>query len=174
MIPFRDFATSVYAMPGVEAECLALQDKYGLDVNLVLFCAYTALVLKVELTEQDLMDLEKSVAGLRSTLIEPLRSCRRTMKFALGALEVSDRDSAERMLARVKDLELAAEYLELQRLSAWSGSVLASRHPSADDLRGNLWRLLRRRHTEQGDAPFPEELWRAARICLVPERGVRG
>jgi uncharacterized protein (TIGR02444 family) len=172
MIPFDDFATSIYAMPGVEAECLALQDEYGLDVNLLLFCAYAAVVAQVELTEHDLAALEKSVAGVRNAAIEPLRCCRRAMKLALGALEGSDRDDTQNILARVKDLELAAEYVELQRLSAWLSSVLRQRPLNSDDLQINLRRLIQRRDTEQGGAPFPEKLWRAARTCFASKQSL--
>lgn len=34
---FWQFSLAVYAAPGVEAECLALQEALGIDVNLLLF-----------------------------------------------------------------------------------------------------------------------------------------
>jgi uncharacterized protein (TIGR02444 family) len=37
---FWRFSLSVYAAPGVADECLALQDTRGVDVNLLLFCAW--------------------------------------------------------------------------------------------------------------------------------------
>ena len=39
---FWNFSTGLYAAPGVEAHLLALQDRDGLDVNLVLFCLFAA------------------------------------------------------------------------------------------------------------------------------------
>ena len=38
--PFWQFSGAVYAHPGVAEACLDLQDRHGLDVNLLLFCAW--------------------------------------------------------------------------------------------------------------------------------------
>ena len=40
---FWTFSTRLYAAPGVKQACLALQDRFGADVNLVLFCLWTVL-----------------------------------------------------------------------------------------------------------------------------------
>jgi uncharacterized protein (TIGR02444 family) len=36
---FWDFSLKVYAAAGVADECILLQDRFGIDVNLLLFCA---------------------------------------------------------------------------------------------------------------------------------------
>ncbi|HEY9550471.1 MAG TPA: TIGR02444 family protein, partial [Kiloniellaceae bacterium] len=38
--PFWQFSGAVYARRGVAEACLALQQRHGLDVNLLLFCAW--------------------------------------------------------------------------------------------------------------------------------------
>ena len=38
-------AAALYAQPGVADACLKLQDEFGLDVNLVLFCIWSRLLL---------------------------------------------------------------------------------------------------------------------------------
>ncbi len=37
---FWDFSLAIYRQPGVPEECLALQERLGADVNLLLLCAY--------------------------------------------------------------------------------------------------------------------------------------
>jgi uncharacterized protein (TIGR02444 family) len=38
--PFLLFSLSVYGSLGVQKECAELQDSFGIDVNLLLFCAF--------------------------------------------------------------------------------------------------------------------------------------
>lgn len=80
MISFRDFSFTVYTAPEVEEECLILQDDHGVDVNMLLFCAYAAVVAGVVLSAQDLADIDQEVAALRDGVIAPLRTCRRELK----------------------------------------------------------------------------------------------
>ena len=39
--PFWRFSLRTYRAPGVQEACLALQDRCGADVNLLLFCGWT-------------------------------------------------------------------------------------------------------------------------------------
>ena len=43
--PFWNFSVAVYSSDAVQDECLTLQDQFGLDVNLVLLCAFGAMLL---------------------------------------------------------------------------------------------------------------------------------
>src|SRR6202000_1576818 len=47
---FWTFSLAVYADPAVQRECLALQDDHGVDVNLLLFCAFVGAVHGVALS----------------------------------------------------------------------------------------------------------------------------
>jgi uncharacterized protein (TIGR02444 family) len=91
MMPFRDFSFAVYTAPGVEGECLSLQGDHGIDVNILLFCAYAAVVAQVLLGAQDLTDIDQEVAGLRDGVIVPLRTCRRMMKQGITVLRPNRR-----------------------------------------------------------------------------------
>ena len=42
--PFWLFSRSIYGTPGVQRECLELQDSFGIDINLLLFCAFVGAV----------------------------------------------------------------------------------------------------------------------------------
>ncbi len=39
---FWGFSLAVYGADAVEPECLTMQDEFGLDVNLILLCAFPA------------------------------------------------------------------------------------------------------------------------------------
>ena len=58
--PFWDFSLAVYHRPGVAQACLALQDRRGLDVNLLLFCCWAG-SLGRRLEPQDIARLRRAV-----------------------------------------------------------------------------------------------------------------
>src|SRR3974377_2490761 len=47
-----NFSLAAYANKAVQDECLALQDEFGLDVNLILLCSYLGAVHGVTLTAE--------------------------------------------------------------------------------------------------------------------------
>ena len=162
MVSFRDFSFAVYKAPGVEEECLCLQDKYGVAVNMLLFCAYVAVVVKARLTEQDLAELDREMVGFREGIIVPLRACRQALKIGIAMLRPNQVHCAQQLRARVKDVELAAEYLEQDSLVVWlaesgrAAGCASSVVPSA-----NI-DLLLARHRGDGEPPYPNNLERAA------------
>lgn len=163
MMTFRDFSYAVYTAPGVAEECLRLQDEYGVDVNVLLFCAYAAVVAKVALTADDLTAIDAEVAALRDGVIVPLRTCRRTLKQGVAVLPGVQRDAAEQLRRQVKDIELAAEYLEQDRLVEWltkSGRVGPRESSVAPKV--NIDLLLSR---QRYGGPYPERLEHAALTC---------
>jgi hypothetical protein len=53
-VPFKRFALELYRRPGVADACLALQNRHDLDVNVVLFAAFTGAAQRRTLTAQNL------------------------------------------------------------------------------------------------------------------------
>jgi uncharacterized protein (TIGR02444 family) len=105
--PFWRFSLEIYARPGVAPACLGLQDRLGLDVNLLLFlCWRGGLGLAVDADE--LADLMARAALWQSRVVRPLREVRRALK----GQETVDRQAGESLRQRVKELELEAERLE--------------------------------------------------------------
>lgn len=107
---FWIFSLRVYEAPGVEQECLALQDRFGVDVNLLLFCAWLAVERGVVLSRDELQQCERAVSDWNERAVRPLRVARRALKGLSGA---------EDMRAQVKILELTAERLEQEMLYAF-------------------------------------------------------
>jgi uncharacterized protein (TIGR02444 family) len=133
------FSLATYAMPGVATECLALQDSLGIDVNILLFCAWLAAVRRIALTDVELKAACHIVEPWHDKAVRPLRGVRRAMKAFVGV-------DVEMLRTRVKALELEAERLELailfqHALETWPR--VPRRDPIVDDVSANLQTYLR-------------------------------
>jgi len=129
--PFWEFAGTVYSKPGVEAECLALQNKADVDVMLLLFAAFCG-ANRIALTGEDIVDFVAETAPLRSLLVEPLRSARSTLKRYVASPEEEQRYASIR--DSVRSAELTAERMAADRLLDLFAHRLASRPRSDCDL----------------------------------------
>ncbi len=115
---FWSFSLSVYGKPGVEAACLDLQDRFGADVNLALYCLWIGRAL----TPEALALALEAAAPLRQ-YIDPLREMRRSLPKDAGAREA------------VKKAELSAEKLEQDALEALGEAEVPDATVSAANLR---------------------------------------
>ncbi len=109
--PLWTFSLVVYAAPGVQDECLVLQERLALDINLLLLCAYAG-VLGVTLSGQDVAAAAQAVAGWHGGIVQPLRGVRRALKGLA-------RDDAAALRNEVKRIELQSEQIEQAMLWAW-------------------------------------------------------
>jgi uncharacterized protein (TIGR02444 family) len=109
---FWRFSLRFYALPGVAAACLALQDEAGADVNLLLFLLFLADGGRA-VSGDDVARLDASIAPWRSEVVEPLRALRRRLKTGIGAVPPA---LSEGLRTMVKKVELEAERLEQGRL----------------------------------------------------------
>ena len=110
--PFWRFSVAVYSAPGVSAECLALQEIVGVDVNLLLFCAWLGADRRVLLTRADIDAASAAVNDWYGRIVRPLRSVRRTLKAIAGK---------RALLSKVTAIELEAEQMEQAMLYALVG-----------------------------------------------------
>ena len=112
---FWDFSVQLYERPGVEAACLALQDRRALDVNLLLWGLWLADC--GVLLESSTLDQAKTIVGpWRDTIISPLRTLRRQMRCSLDLDEPETiagdwPDQAEAFRRNLFKLELDGEHL---------------------------------------------------------------
>ena len=111
---FWKFSLAVYASSGVPDECLAVQERYGVDVNVLLFCAWLAFARKVALAPEDIGAIGAAVGPWHEGAVKPLRKVRRNMKSVPGA-------DVAALRTRVKAAELDAEQYEQAMLFAYAG-----------------------------------------------------
>lgn len=121
-VPFWSFSVELYGRPGVAPACLALQDRFGCDVNLLLFALWAARN-GVALGAADFARLDAAVAPWRASVVEPIRALRRRLKAetldadpglaeacrqALLKAELEAERAAQELLARTLAVEAAA------------------------------------------------------------------
>jgi len=104
------FSCAFYAQPGVSEALIALQDRAGLDVNLILFALWRGACGQGCLSHAQVMAAERSAGPVRAAIVLPLRALRRKLR--------SDRDAdVQRLRERIKTLEIAAERIVQRRLA---------------------------------------------------------
>ena len=119
---FWGFSLAFYERPGVPDALIALQDRDGFDVNLILFAVWLGISGRGPLGG-DALEVAQRVAGtLRSEIVEPLRRLRRNLRHH------PDGD-IQRLREGVKALEIAGEELVQDRLARLAGSGCAKTDP---------------------------------------------
>jgi uncharacterized protein (TIGR02444 family) len=104
------FSLAFYALPGVADALVALQDRRGLDVNLMLFALWLGVSGRAALDKDMLATAERVTGTLRSEIVEPLRRLRRKLR------NHPDGD-VQQLREGVKALELAGEKVVQARLT---------------------------------------------------------
>jgi uncharacterized protein (TIGR02444 family) len=137
--PMWNFAVAVYGRDGVPAECLGLQERLGLDVNLLLFAAYAGAVEGMALARDDLNAAAADVRNWHNEVVRSLRRARQALK-AWSAGEDAIALDASAVRKQVKEIELQTERIELFMLWTWLQRRLASlpRSEPRDALAENL------------------------------------
>jgi uncharacterized protein (TIGR02444 family) len=121
---FWRFSLRFYALPGVAAALLALQDRGGYDVNLILYGLWLGHGGRGRLDAGGLAAAEQTIDSLRTRIVAPLRQLRRQLEPPLEA-------DMQALRQAIGDLELAAEKAVQMRLAAHA----AAPDPAADAAR---------------------------------------
>jgi uncharacterized protein (TIGR02444 family) len=141
--PFWNFSLAVYSAGAVRDECLDLQDQFGVDVNLVLLCAFLGAVHGVALTSDDIAGARETVQQWQEQVVRPLRAARRNLK-TVELQDSQDATAAMQLRVQVKAAELEAERTEQMMLERWAEARLATwpRGKAGDAVPANLQALL--------------------------------
>jgi uncharacterized protein (TIGR02444 family) len=137
-----DFSCAFYARPSVAAYCLQLQDQYGIQVNVLLWCLWLE-KRAVLLTEPMLSRAIATIDPWHKNYVLALRKIRRQIK-----LEVERDQGALRPLKQtISEAELLAEKLVLTELEIFSNDFISSQNKP--DLGVNLVCYLQFMNTPQ-------------------------
>jgi uncharacterized protein (TIGR02444 family) len=112
------FSLALYTRPGVAEALIALQDRAGCDVNLLLFALWCGAAHGHRLDRAELAVAEAAIAPVARDIVGPVRQLRRDLKTAPAADLL---DLRRRLLA----LELAAERRVQYRLAATASASLS-------------------------------------------------
>lgn len=138
---FWDFSIEVYQVPHVEDGLILMQDRHGLDVNLILLCCWLG-GSGVRLKEKSMLTLLEKTTDWRQNIVEPLRQLRRVMKRDFPVLEGR---STENVRQQIKKAELDAEKFQQDLLYEMLQSLPGLDAREADRsglMRANLLTLL--------------------------------
>jgi uncharacterized protein (TIGR02444 family) len=149
---FWDFSLRIYALPGVADECLDLQERYGANVNLLLFCAFCGARFGARLSVEELTEASALVKVWHCNVTKSLRMARTSIKqIKLDNAASPTGGYTESLRQSIKQLELEAEHVEHAILSDWwltkaSGVTVSGQ---ADAIKSNIFLLL----GESAEAP---------------------
>jgi len=114
--PFWRYSLACYARAGVAAACLSLQDRRGLDVNLLLCCCWAGNRGQA-LTAGRIEALVAATRDWQGEVVRPLRAVRRWLKGQDGASALREAIQAQELEA-----ERLQQHLLWQKLSIPEGS----------------------------------------------------
>jgi uncharacterized protein (TIGR02444 family) len=163
---FWDFSLAVYRQPGVPEECLALQERLGADVNLLLLCAYLGATRKALLDSNDIRAAVAASTAWHTDIVRNLRAARQALKPWEEGRDKELQDSSRTLRSAVKKLELDAERIEHDLLANWAnGRNLKSSSPDAA-VSANI-RTLVEYYQPAGDTASPPNHLVAAAVSLA-------
>jgi uncharacterized protein (TIGR02444 family) len=142
---FWRFSLAFYQRPGVAAACLDLQDRFGRDVNLLLFACWVGISGRGRLSVADFASAEAQLEPWRRSVVEPLRTVRRLVK--------EESDSGE-LHAALQAVELKAERHSQNRLETLVPAAGQGPETRLDDALANLTLYLGRGAALGASAPI--------------------
>jgi len=126
---FWDFSLAVYRRAGVAPACLALQERYGTDVNLLFFCCWLAASGRGALEGEALARAAAAVEPWHREIVRGLRAVRVRLRDGASLLpEAADAGllaGAAELRKKVGAVELEAEHIEQLLLAGLAPPVRA-------------------------------------------------
>ncbi len=108
---FQVYSIALYGRENVEESCLRLQDEYGLDVNVVLFCYWFGAhhgVVGKGLWKR----IDEISRTCQSLAIQPLRGFRRDLRSSSQFADSLSNEQRENAYKRLKTTEIRAELVQ--------------------------------------------------------------
>jgi uncharacterized protein (TIGR02444 family) len=116
-----NFSLARYARTGVADVCLRLQDEHGVNVNLLLWCAWLE-ACGLMLDEARLSDAQERIRAWDERYVVTLRQLRSNMKAEFGVID----KGIEGVRQQIKQAELLAE----KQVQLWLEETAQAWHPS--------------------------------------------
>jgi uncharacterized protein (TIGR02444 family) len=132
---FRRFALDLYGSAGVAQAALFLQDRCGVNVNVLLLAAFVGAASGSSLSTSEFEAARDLTRQWQHEVVGPLRKLRRRLKD--GPPPAPNRATAD-LRDRVKALELDAELIELDELSDFLTQLAAPPAPDSDGERATV------------------------------------
>ena len=115
--PLWRFSLAVYRGAGVQEECLDVQERFGVDVNLLMLCAYVGAIEGAVMSASDVADALDATGAWHADVVRVLRQARRSLKPLAETGDLAQVVAALRL--KVKAAELEAEQIEQAMIWTW-------------------------------------------------------
>ena len=125
--PFWDFSLRIYGSAGVPEACLVLQERHGIDVNVLLYCAWLGASGRGTLDDGGIARVRGAVDAWHSDVVRAVRAVRQRLKGGFGGAPV---DLSEPIRRRIAKIEVDLEHVEQLMLA---GSVTRDADDGLDD-----------------------------------------
>ena len=113
--PFWDFSLRVYGSDGVPEACLVLQERHGIDVNVLLYCAWLGASGRGAIDDGEIARVCAAVEAWHAGIVRAVRGVRQRLKGGFGAAPVA---LSEPLRRRIAKLEVDFEHVEQLMLAA--------------------------------------------------------
>jgi uncharacterized protein (TIGR02444 family) len=163
---FWSFTLGLYGKPGVAPALIGLQDRLGLDVNMLLYCCWSGADGR-SLSREDLKAVEAVTEPWQSEVVRPLRALRRRLKGGFGAMPA---ERVEAYRRRVNELEIEGEHIVQNAMGQLPRGERRAGARAAAAVAANVKAYLKLRHAPV-DAPELADLATILRACC-PEATV--
>jgi uncharacterized protein (TIGR02444 family) len=157
---FWSFSLALYGKPGVAPALIGLQDRLGLDVNMLLYCCWAGAGGRL-LSHDDLKAVEAVAEPWQSEVVRPLRALRRRLKGGFGAMPA---ERVEAYRKRVNELEIEGEHIAQNAMAQPPHGQSRPGASAAAAVAANLTAYLKLRHAPV-DAPEHADLIAILRAC---------
>ena len=141
---FWDFSVSTYRRPGVADACLSLQDRFGFDVNFLLYCCWFGCT-RGPMAEGMFNTVLSFSEPWADEVVRPLRAARTWMKVAgCGRADVST-ETCMSLRDKIKAAEFEAEHFQqdtLEGLTSTPRSGATDPQTQMNNTASNLRRYL--------------------------------
>lgn len=131
------FSLTTYARAGVANHCLYLQDRWGANINIILWLAWLAR-RNLQVDAQTITRAENRIAHWHENLVEPVRQLRRTLRAQACAHSADEMDVERELMdatyQQFKRAELHAEQVEQALLAGLGVGVQNGAPPSGANL----------------------------------------
>lgn len=107
-----DYSLALYSHKDVAEACLSLQNQFGFDVNLVLFCLWYGEYFTSTIPQALLADAIKLSDHWSRVSVKPLRGIRTEMKHDNDLQQLSAAPAISELREKIKSLELQAEKIQ--------------------------------------------------------------
>ena len=126
--PIWDFVLNYYGRKGVSEALIALQDSFGIDVNMLLFLVWMA-AQRRSLGADDVQRVSEASHAWQRNVVVPIRAVRRLLKDNAPLVAP---DTAAAFRKKVQAVELEGEQLQLNAMAAMAATLTPRRASSAE------------------------------------------